>query len=478
LNCFKIHSVSCVFLLMSMVKKLFIIIINLIAILYLVVAEAAPIENLRTSTTPARVRIVLDSKAAIKYKVAQGDKLLVVDLPQSSAKRTKPVITDSVIQSVSLSPTGKNSSQLQIKLSKRLRSNIFTLANPCRLVIDLNKIEKLDRKQRLQTGVDYRFIQDELDGWQYRAYIVAISPDARYELRPFSAAGTYNGRGSLMKRTVALGLPVAINASYFDSDGWVIGVTKDKGKLISSEEVPHSAFITKWGKSAIVKDVAYSGYLELKNGQRITIKGMNRARITEDCVLYNEAYARSTKTNQWGREIKLKNNLVISVSTLGNMNIEPGTVVISGHGANALALAGIRVGDRLKLVEALGNSDAAQAETVVGAGPLLLEKGTVKVCVAEEQIANDIARGRAPRTAVGIKADGTVLLVVVDGRSADSYGMSLEELARFLQRLGAVDGVNLDGGGSSEMIVNGRIVNRPSDGRERFISMGLGLFPK
>ena len=93
-------------------------------------------------------------------------------------------------------------------------------------------------------------------------------------------------------------------------------------------------------------------------------------------------------------------------------------------------------------------------------------------------MAPDIAHGRAPRAALGLKKDGTLLLLVIDGRSATSSGLTLEELAQYLVKLGAESAVNFDGGGSSEMVINGRIVNKPSDGRERYVSIGLGLFTK
>ena len=92
----------------------------------------------------------------------------------------------------------------------------------------------------------------------------------------------------------------------------------------------------------------------------------------------------------------------------------------------------------------------------------------------EENIAGDIARGRAPRTAIGVKKDGTVILLVVDGRSRSSAGMSLQELADYMVKLGAVQALNFDGGGSSEMVLDGKILNNPSDGRERAVSVGLG----
>jgi hypothetical protein len=86
--------------------------------------------------------------------------------------------------------------------------------------------------------------------------------------------------------------------------------------------------------------------------------------------------------------------------------------------------------------------------------------------------------GRHGRTAVGVTADGRLLLVVVDGRQPGySRGMTLRELAELLQRLGAVQAMNLDGGGSSEMVVNGLTASRPSDGRGRGIANALVVLP-
>ena len=71
-----------------------------------------------------------------------------------------------------------------------------------------------------------------------------------------------------------------------------------------------------------------------------------------------------------------------------------------------------------------------------------------------------------------------MLVLVVDGRNSASSGLTLEELAQYFLRLGARDAVNFDGGGSSVMVVNKSIVNKPSDGRERAVSIGAGLFPR
>ncbi len=84
-----------------------------------------------------------------------------------------------------------------------------------------------------------------------------------------------------------------------------------------------------------------------------------------------------------------------------------------------------------------------------------------------------------PRAAVGIKEDGTVFMVVVDGRSEKSKGLTLTELANYMKKHGCVSAINLDGGGSAQMGIcdpetgEFRIVNSPSDGQERPIANAI-----
>jgi exopolysaccharide biosynthesis protein len=66
-----------------------------------------------------------------------------------------------------------------------------------------------------------------------------------------------------------------------------------------------------------------------------------------------------------------------------------------------------------------------------------------------------------PRTAAGVTSDGELIVVVVDGRQRESRGVSLSELAGIMLELGSVEAVNLDGGGSSTLVVDGVLVNRP-----------------
>jgi len=460
------------------IKNLWGMLVAIMFVMGTVTAHAAPITEIRNSVSPARVRFVLDSSAPVDYKVEEVGKKLVIQLPKSAAQKKNLLVKDNIVRSAQLVPTGRNSSQLTINAIKNCQYKVLQYTNPHRLVIDVFRIDLIKQEKELAKGVTYTYIQDEMNGTQIQASLLSIDPKARFELRPFSAAGAYNGRGLLSREASRRRLKAAINASYFDRDGWVIAVNKDKGNFMSVDSTPRSAYVDTGKERLIVQDVAFNGVLRFKGGE-LSIKGMNRGRIAEDVVLFNEYYGPSTKTNQWGREVKIRDNKVIAVSNKGNMKIEPGTVVVSAHGlANKYLLRGIAVGDEVALVQELNVPIANAAPIVAGGGPLILENGKVNVRSAEEFIPKDIAKGSAPRTAIGLKKDGTVLVLVVDGRSNTSRGLTLKELATYFLRLGARDAVNFDGGGSSVMVINGEVVNKPSDGRERPVSMALGLFPK
>lgn len=100
----------------------------------------------------------------------------------------------------------------------------------------------------------------------------------------------------------------------------------------------------------------------------------------------------------------------------------------------------------------------------VSAGPALLKDGAVNITADEEVFFGSSIPEVHPRTAAGRAADGDLILMVVDGRQAISRGVYLEELARLMRSVGAVDALNLDGGGSSALVVNGVLLNRPTGG--------------
>jgi exopolysaccharide biosynthesis protein len=149
--------------------------------------------------------------------------------------------------------------------------------------------------------------------------------------------------------------------------------------------------------------------------------------------------------------------------------------VISVHGTSRNAFAKVRIGDPVTFTEDLG-AQWGNVPTIIGAGPTLVKNGEVNV--TSEDFPGDITRGRAPRTGAAVLKNGHMLLAVVDGRQESSIGCTLEEFAELLVKFGAQQAVNFDGGGSSEMVVGGEILNSPSDGSERKVGSALAVFKK
>ena len=92
-------------------------------------------------------------------------------------------------------------------------------------------------------------------------------------------------------------------------------------------------------------------------------------------------------------------------------------------------------------------------------GPALVENGSVSVTEGEEV---GKAMASNPRTAIGIIDENHYVFVVADGRTSENEGLSLYELAEFMESLGVQTAYNLDGGGSSTMYFNGEVVNQPT----------------
>ena len=95
------------------------------------------------------------------------------------------------------------------------------------------------------------------------------------------------------------------------------------------------------------------------------------------------------------------------------------------------------------------------------AGPVLITDGEINITVDEEVFFSSEIPNIHPRTAAGYTSDGRFILMVVDGRQASSRGVYLQELAVMMDNLDCVEAINLDGGGSSGMVVNGKMLNRP-----------------
>src|ERR687898_1790269 len=322
--------------------------------------------------------------------------------------------------------------------------------------------------------------------------------------------GRIAGRERVSSMGRRLGAVAAVNGTYFGSSGDPVGVLAIDGTLLSEPVDGRSALVVAAG-SAALEPIRFSGSVTINGVDRL-IDGVERPRglipacggrggdvpttrpnavltctDASELVLLSPSYG-ARPPREGGVEAVLRDGTVASVRAPGTGRVPRDGLLLTGTGDAPRFLRNVALRRspaelELTLTSAGRPLELAQQTLVVGAGPRLLRRGRLAVTAKAEGFAppqapafyGTFVAARQPRTLAGVRADGKLLLVTVDGRRPGwSTGMTLPEAARLMRSLGAREALNLDGGGSSTMTVRGEVVNRPSDpGGERRVSNGV-----
>lgn len=275
---------------------------------------------------------------------------------------------------------------------------------------------------------------------------------------------------------------VAINGDFWNTDtGVPLSGQVHSGWFAKQYTSP--AFAWTMGRIPMIAYGYTNPQMVTYFGSGVTqgLDGINRSRDSDDMVLYTPQYDSDTNTDNSGVEVLVemgRPNLMLPSTdpawgyvrqirqNQGSTPIPFDHVVLSATGSKAATLlANVAIGSRVGLSQTTaGASDWLRTYASVGGGEVFLWDGQV--------VGGQVALH--PRTAVAYN-DDHVFFVVVDGRDPGvSIGMNMQQLGEFcLNYLGAQAGINLDGGGSSTMVVNGVVKNKPSDGSERYVANGL-----
>lgn len=277
----------------------------------------------------------------------------------------------------------------------------------------------------------------------------------------------------------------AVNADFFGISEPYNPYTFLVGSMILNNEYTFGrisqrpSFAIDTLKRLIIDDLGFSAIVKTKQGYVSSFSSLNDTVRSNSLVMFNKYFGNSTKTNNSVTELKLKriSPLVIGDTIkfvvkaknvgIGNMTYSSDEYVLSGSGtAKAFLDSTILVNDTIKVVINT-NPFRGQVYSMTGGGPALVINGTIP---------SGLQTAVHPRTAVGFNQDSTkVFFVTVDGRQPGfSVGMSLPELANYMLSIGCWNAVNLDGGGSTTMVVRNRVVNSPSDAAgERSVANAL-----
>lgn len=362
-------------------------------------------------------------------------------------------------------------------------------------------IVKNTYSRQIITGVNYTYVQSD-NGQPQRNYVLEYDPKTA-PVEALAVFGEYEFGGDTISTNIALAeskgytVIAGVNASPFDtSNGVTVGTIIQKGKLISANngKSSYDSFAIYNSGNMFIGTSNLDMSFTVNGGSPITLNHVNKQKKTanNETYLISEEYYSDTRILADSVEIVLnieQGNLKIgdklvckvesinqSASASSRTKTAKGKVILVGN--DIASLGNAKVGDNVTF--SFKNLDTSHewdkvSESICGFYEIL----------KDGEIVNGSDPSVHPRTTIGYKADGTIVLFVVDGRQPTfSVGLTDKACAEYMKSLGCVAAIRMDGGGSSNMTIRLpgdtklTTVNSPSDGEERHDSDALLLVLK
>ena len=309
-----------------------------------------------------------------------------------------------------------------------------------------------------------------------RINIVELSTgvNGNLEVEPMVASGNNNLATRSKISTIAQreNAIAAINGGYFKPQTGV-----PLGTLMINKQVYTGPIYDR-----VAMGIFDNGYdmarVQLKanlvtNKGTIKIDNINQPRmLSTHTIVYTPNWGDfSPASPKYGKQLVIENGKLVKVSE-GSTAIPKDGFVIVGPSKN---FEQILKAHKFEL-DIKMNPNWEGVNHIISGGPYLIKNGDIYVDMTAQKLA--AIGGRNPRTAIGYTRDNHLIMLTADGREGSSIGLTLMELANLMKEFGCVNAMNLDGGGSTVMYVNGQVVNKPAVAGGIPLSHTLLVVPK
>ena len=333
-------------------------------------------------------------------------------------------------------------------------------------------------RTQLMPGVSYERILRWTPAGPMVMYVVtAPKPQGLYRLMPLLSNGTIIGRETVssMQRDVSSQMTtVGVNGDFFSwTGGWPSGLLIRSGVVEHQSALGRAAVGIDAGATLHADRVAWFGRWHGPDNVWFPVSQVNEPPRKNAVALFTPVWGGDVPAFKGATTIVLepfpptkpRTDLVGTIVAMGQSSVTDvptdGAVLVA-RGTAAAAFTALPVGTQITLRIPLPNEWATVTDAV-SAGPTLVKNGK-PIFNAGEALTPVQLRGRDPRTAIGQRADGTIVMVAADGRRRGwSIGITNWDMAQTLVRYGCVTGFALDSGGSTTVAFDGKVLNRPSD---------------
>ena len=276
-------------------------------------------------------------------------------------------------------------------------------------------------------------------------------------LKPVLSSGeTLKSRRTISNIAKNTNAVVALNGTYFKPQSGVPLGTLMVDKKLYTGPIFDRVALGIFDDGFDLARVQLNASVSAKN-VNVKIDNINQPRMLSTYVIaYTNEWGKfSPSSPKYGTQISIDKDGNILGASANSMEIPQNGYVIVGPRSILKSFWGVK---NVK-VSISTIPEWNDVRHIISGGPYLVKDGEVFVDMTAQKLG--AIGGRNPRSAVGFTEDNILILVAVDGREGSSIGMTLMELANFMRSLGCVGAMNLDGGGSTVMYINGQIVNSP-----------------
>ena len=440
---------------------------------FLLQYPAAYIENVRATKYEDRTRVVLTLSNPTRIVANQNG--VQTSLYLSGARRndvpaTLPIGDYLVPRAVTTS--GNWRAKFEVKTNYVAPVRWFTLGSPNRIVIDFQKLFEESKSDNLGGGLTLTKTRKGTSHGPVQMFVVRVDPRQGWRLRV--APGGYrvlqrSRTSRIAKDYKAL---VAVNGGFFAPDGAAVGALVVNHEWLRLPWRARTAIAFMPDGRARIGNLQAFATARFSTGLTLPVRDLNGWPDNGKLTALTHRFGNYYLLRAGEIAVVVKGGIIVAKPGGGGVPIHRDGFTLVASGAARTYLESVARGGGAELqISAPGWNEYSDA---LGGGPRLVENGRINVTDLREAFRADVRVGLGPRTALGIDKYGRYIMVVVDGRQGFySTGLTLTELAATMQKLGAVNALNLDGGGSTAMSVRNRVVNRPSDGVERGVSNAL-----
>ncbi len=364
---------------------------------------------------------------------------------------------------------------------------VAALLSPVASFADYRVIYEDVKKTDLSSGVTYeQHLKLTNGGWVYINAMRVDLSNPNVEIKPLYSDTSISKKEKLSSLAAKTpNLIGAVNADFFDpKSSSALGQIIDDGEFITTGTSNPSMASLNISKDDLAFVEYWKDYgMTLANPKTtLPITFKNKPYLDYDrAIIFDQNWAKKSYGNTLNKpiiEMLVVDNRIVNIVENGPpMDIPENGYVVSAVGKRIADIKNNFAIDDPVLLDY--DVNLKNLSFSIGGGSLMVKDG-----VAMKSFSNNIA-GVNPRTAVGISKDKKQLIIItIDGRTHNMRGVNQPELAQILIELGAYEAINLDGGGSTEMLVKNlgqkspSIVNFPSDGGERRVHDGIGVISK